>query len=444
MDRRDDDLRGTEEFYDSEDLFQRDDYTDAHYEPVGESTVPPRYYTPHERTARMPNAEFRKKSGKAAALLCAVLLSALAGGLLGSVLTAYRMSDRLDRMEVSLREHLESTSQTAESGGPASPADALAAQDGRLLSPSDIYDRAKDEVVGIRTEFTVTNFFGMTSSGAVNGTGFIVSPDGYILTNYHVVEDAWERRLNVDVFAFDGTKYSASIVGTEPANDIAVLKIDADGLPAAELGDSDLLRVGDPVYAVGNPLGELEFSMSTGYVSALDREISTQEHEAINMFQLDAAVNEGNSGGPVYDAEGKVVGIVTAKYSSSGVEGLGFAIPVNDARGIAQDLITKGYVTGKASLGVSIASGYNAMYAQYYGTPLGAYLAEIIPGSAAEKAGLQQGDIVLAIGEYAVSDYSDLKNALRHFSAGDESSVKIYRAGEELQIPIVFDEQRPE
>ena len=157
-------------------------------------------------------------------------------------------------------------------------------------------------------------------------------------------------------------------------------------------------------------------------MSALDRVINTQESERINMFQIDAAVNEGNSGGPVYNGMGEVVGIVTAKYSSSGVEGLGFAIPINDVKAIADDLINIGYVTGKAYMGVSFDSRYNSMYSQYYGMPLGAYVGEVTPHTAAEKAGLKSGDIITAIGGYTVESYNDIKGALRHFSSGETFS----------------------
>ncbi|MBR3239610.1 MAG: PDZ domain-containing protein, partial [Oscillospiraceae bacterium] len=191
-------------------------------------------------------------------------------------------------------------------------------------------------------------------------------------------------------------------------------------------------------------LGELDFSMSTGHVSALDRVINTQESERINMFQIDAAVNEGNSGGPVYNGMGEVVGIVTAKYSSSGVEGLGFAIPINDVKAIADDLINIGYVTGKAYMGVSFDSRYNSMYSQYYGMPLGAYVGEVTPHTAAEKAGLKSGDIITAIGGYTVESYNDIKGALRHFSSGETAVLTVYRAGDELHLSITFDEAKPD
>ena len=427
--------------------YRREVYSDAHYEPAGESTVPPRYYTPPEKNQRENRSNRQRRSGgRAAGVICAVLAAGLLGGACGAGLTGYRFGTRVSSLEQRLNEY-ESVLQETKEAAERSLADAehgAAGQTADTLTPAEIYSLATRQVVGIRTEVTVTNFFGMTSSGAVSGSGFIISEDGYILTNYHVVEDAYSGHFEIEVITYDGTKYSASIVGIEPANDIAVLKIEAEGLTPAKLGDSDSLRVGDMVYAVGNPLGELEFSMSTGYVSALDRVINTQESESINMFQIDAAVNEGNSGGPLYASDGSVVGIVTAKYSSSGVEGLGFAIPVNDVRTIADDLITKGYVTGKAYMGVSLDNRYNSMYSQYYGMPLGAYVAGVTPESAAEKAGIQAGDIITAVGDYPVKAYDELKLVLRRFSANDTTEVAIYRSGAELKLTITFDEATPE
>ena len=427
--------------------YRRTDYSDAHYEPAGESTVPPRYYTPRGRPARSSRAKQDKSAGvHSSAILCAVLAAGILGGVCGAGLSVVAMKPRVESLDSRLTEYeillQESQHAALEVQLPENASESSQLSSG--LNPAAIYDRATNQVVGIRTEVTRTNFFGMTSSGAVNGSGFIISDDGYILTNYHVVEDAYLGKFDIDVMTYDGTKYRASIVGIEPANDLAVLKIDTDGLKPVALGNSDTLHVGDVVYAVGNPLGELEFSMSTGYVSALDRMINTQENETINMFQIDAAVNEGNSGGPVYGADGSVVGIVTAKYSSSGVEGLGFAIPVNDAKAIAEDLITKGYVTGKAYLGVSLDNRYNSMYSQYYGLPLGAYVSYVMPDSAAEKAGLQVGDIITAIGEYPVQGYDELKAVLRHFTAFENTEVSIYRSGSVLNLAITFDEATPE
>ena len=415
----------------------KEDYSDAHYEPIEESTVPPRYYTPPVRSEK----DRKKKREERIYFYPVLALILVLGMFAGSAVTGVYFNRRLYTLEESL------LSMRQEKGASDATASEIAELDSEeaepVLSPADIYQLATQQVVGIRTEFTVTNFFGMTSSGAVSGSGFIISPDGYILTNYHVIEDAHLRKLNVDVITYDSSKYSAAIIGIEPGNDLAVLKIDAEGLSAAVIGNSDSLQVGDPIYAIGNPLGELEFSMSTGYVSALDRVISTDEGESINMFQLDAAVNEGNSGGPVYNQAGDVVGIVTAKYSSAGVEGLGFAIPSNDANEIAVDLITKGYVSGKAALGVSVNNEYTAMYAQYYGMPLGAYVDSVIAGSAAEAAGMQPRDIIISIDDTVIQNYNDLRKALRQYRANDEAVITVYRSGEYVELAITLDEAKP-
>lgn len=184
--------------------------------------------------------------------------------------------------------------------------------------------------------------------------------------------------------------------------------------------------------------------MSTGHVSALDRAIKTGgSKDSISMFQIDAAVNSGNSGGPVYNAKGEVVGVVTAKYSDTGVEGIGFAIPINDASGIAHDLVTKGYVSGKACLGVKLDERYSALYSQYYGMPMGAFVYSVEPQSSAEAAGLQPGDIITGLDDMEISSYSDLRAAVRHFSAGDTAELSLYRAGESMTLSVTFGELKP-
>ena len=285
------------------------------------------------------------------------------------------------------------------------------------MAASSIYDLACQQVVGISSEITYSNFFGMTSSAAVSGSGFIASSDGYIITNYHVIQNAYEGNFDINVMTHDGTKYIATVVGTEQDNDIAVLKIDAEGLNPVTFGDSDELAVGDTVYAVGNPLGELEFSMSTGHVSAKDRAITTEESTTpINVFQIDAAVNSGNSGGPVYNDQGQVVGVVNAKYSATGVEGIGFAIPANDS----------------------------SMYSQYYDMPVGAYVGGVTSGSCADKAGIEKGDIITKIDGEEITSYTDLKNAVSNHSAGDTVEVELYRAGESRTVSLTFDEKGPD
>ena len=415
-------------------------YSDAHYVPENENTVPPRYYTPPEKPVKAPKE--KKPHGKWVKALCLCLVCALLGGVCGAGIMAGSMNSRIAAVEQRLEEQAKETlsigSQTSSTPAPVSTTTAA-------KPIAAIYDQACNEVVGITTEVTYTNFFGQTSSSAVSGSGFIVSPDGYILTNYHVIEYAYKGNYAITVMLHDGTRYEASIVGVEDCNDIAVLKIDASGLDPVTFGDSDKLSVGDDVYAVGNPLGELEFSMTTGHVSALDRLITTDESsEAINMFQIDAAVNSGNSGGPVYNANGEVVGIVTAKYSDTGVEGLGFAIPINDAAKIANDLITKGYVTGKAYMGVSIDERYNSMYSQYYNMPIGAFVKSVESGSCAESAGIQAGDIITRLGDVEITGYSDLKQAIKQYSAGDSAELELYRAGESRTLTVTFDEAVPD
>ena len=419
-------------------------YSDAHYTPAGEGPVPPRYYTPPEPK----KAEKHEKSGKGGRILGIValcLVCALLGGLVGASFMGRSLDGRIAALEDARTEQaLERITEAAAAGSADSAQTATAVKnDSTALTASAIYAQACSQVVGVTTEVTYTNFFGMNSSSAVSGTGFIVSEDGYILTNYHVIELAAQNDKDVNVILYDGTRYTASIVGYEKYNDVAVLKIDATGLKPVSFGNSDSLSVGDLVYAVGNPLGELDFSMSTGHVSALDRAITSDESGvAINMFQIDAAVNSGNSGGPVYNAAGEVVGIVTAKYASTGVEGLGFAIPINDAVKIASDLITKGYVTGKAYMGVQIDQRYNSLYSQYYNMPLGAYVYSVEDGSCAEKAGLLAKDIITRLGDQDITGYTDLTSALHGFSAGDTTSMTVYRGGEEVTLTITFDEAK--
>ena len=419
-------------------------YSDAHYVREDETTVPPRYYTPPEKPVREARPPKEKKTVGLGALIALCLVCALLGGLSGGAVAGSLMDSRMDKLETNVAELGETASKPVLV--PTAPGTTVAKSDDEGgLSAGDIYDMACEQVVGITTEVTGTNLFGMPVSGAVTGSGFIISEDGYILTNYHVVEEANKGKLDVTVILHDGTQYTAQIVAFEADNDVAVLKIDAEGLKPAVIGDSDSLRVGDTVYAVGNPLGELEFSMTTGHVSAKDRTITTDKSgETIAMFQIDAPVNSGNSGGPVYNAEGQVVGIVTAKYADTGVEGIGFAIPINDAASIANDLITKGYVTGKARLGVSVNANYNEMYAQYYGWPMGAYIDGTESGSCAEKAGIEMGDIITKFDGEEIKGYDDLRAAVKRHSAGDSVELEVYRADESRIVTVVLDEATPD
>lgn len=412
------------------------------------SAVPPHYHYYEPQPAKAPREKKQKKERRGpgwAGVIAACLVCALLGSIGGGALGGWFVAKKIGAAGAAAPETV--LNMAAPSVTPAVSKNLVSSGD--VLEPNQIYDMACEQTVGVTTEIVRQTFFG-TSAGAVTGSGFIISADGYVLTNFHVVEDAVDGGYDVKVYTHDGTEYIASIVGYEKDNDVAVLKIDADGLPAATIGDSDAIQVGQSVYAVGNPLGELAYTMTTGSVSALDREISFTDSDTgitntINMFQIDAAVNSGNSGGPVYNSRGEVIGIVTAKYgaNTTGVEGLGFAIPINDAVSIANDIITMGYVRGKALLGIT-GQSVTAMAVQYYNMVPGAYVTQVNTGSCAESAGVKAGDIIVALGEEEVSSWSDLASAKKEYRAGETTTLKVYRGGEYLELSVTFDEDIPD
>ena len=310
--------------------------------------------------------------------------------------------------------------------------------DGSAMTPAQLYAACVDSVVSISTTIQTTSFYG-TSEGASSGSGFILSEDGYVVTNYHVVEDA----KSVSVILHDDTEYKAEIVGHDSTNDIAVLKVEASGLPAATLGSSAALNIGDMVAAIGNPLGELASTQTVGYVSGINREVTT-DNTIISMIQTDAVINPGNSGGPLFNMYGQVIGITTAKYSGTtgsgaSIEGIGFAIPMDDVVPIINDLIDYGYVTG-AYMGVTVTNT-DEESAAMYGLPTGARIEDVVAGGAADRAGLRSRDIIIDLGGYKVSNITELTRALRHFKAGDTTTVTILRNGKEVTLDIVLDER---
>lgn len=425
----------------------REAYSDAGYvSSEHASVVPPVYH------CKAPEAPREKKAGSrsgthlggvvAACLVCAIL-GGICGGAIAGVVSGKKTNDGSLNTPPSGNETVinkVADVPTVVTTNPVAP--------GAEMNAGEIYVMACRQVVAVTTEITTRNLFGFLSSAAVSGSGFVISPDGYILTNYHVIEDASEGGYDITVLSHDGTEYAASIVGYEEDNDIAVLKIDAAGLDAATIGDSDSMYVGQSVYAVGNPLGELQYTMTSGMVSAMDREISSTDSATgvvttINMFQVDAAVNSGNSGGPAYNSRGEVIGVITAKYRETGVEGLGFAIPINDAISIAQELITNGYVTGKAYMGIH-AETVTSIIAQYYNMVEGAYVYEIEAGSSAEACGLQVGDIIVALGDTEINSEAGLISAKKGYKAGESAVMRVCRSGEYVDLTIVFDEETPE
>ena len=295
------------------------------------------------------------------------------------------------------------------------------------MTPAQVYAKHVASVVAIHC-----------SNGS--GSGFILSADGYIATNYHVVEGA----TNVSIVCYDGNEYAASYVGGDQASDIAVLKVAATGLQPAVIGRSDHLIVGDQVVAIGNPLGELASTLTVGYVSAKDRLVTT-EGTSQNMIQTDAAINNGNSGGPLFNMKGEVVGITSVKYSgmtSSGatIEGLGFAIPMDDVIGMFEDLMEKGYISG-AYLGVSVKD-VTQLENTAYGIPLGVRVTLVNNGSCAQKGGIQVRDVITNLGGYEVENVNDLTRALRKFNAGDTVSATVFRIGTgNVTLSLTLDEK---
>ena len=312
---------------------------------------------------------------------------------------------------------------------------------GTKMTAAEVYKNNVNSTVGITTEIT-TNYFGYKTTAAASGSGFIVTDDGYIVTNYHVIEGA----NKVKVTTYDNTSYDAEIVGSDETNDIAVLKIDATGLTPVTLGDSEALSVGDDVVAIGNPLGELTFTLTSGVVSAMDRQITTSNSVMMNLIQTDCAINSGNSGGALFNMYGEVVGVTNAKYSSNSsteasIDNIGFAIPINTVKTIVTSLIENGYVS-KPYIGVSVESVSSDMVS--YGIPEGAVVREVTKDSPAEAAGIQENDIITKINDTDITSSSDMVTLVRKASKGDELKLHIYRQGKEVDVTVTVDETKQE
>ena len=308
------------------------------------------------------------------------------------------------------------------------------------MSDAEVYAANVNSVVSINVTGTSgTNWFGQPVQTASAGSGFILTSDGYIVTNYHVVGDA----QTIQVTLYSGDTYDAQYVGGDEDYDIAVIKIEATGLQAVTLGDSEELNVGDHVLAIGNPLGELTFSMSGGMVSSVNRTINV-DGTPFNMIQTDTSINPGNSGGPLLNSYGEVVGIVSAKYSSTGsngetAEGLGFAIPINDVSSMIQDIMTNGYVSNRAYLGATIGSLNASMAQQYrYDITEGAFVYSVEAGGPADQAGLQLGDVITAIDDTEITSLDDLTAARKSYTAGDTSTLTVYRQGETITLQLTW------
>lgn len=380
-----------------------------------------------------------KKRGSARKVITAVLCSLLILGVVAgscymtATLINNRWENRLELMNAYMDNRVQVLQQqiadiAANSGDSVSGTPNTTA-DGSL-TPGQVYANNVKSVVMI---------YNKTAAGTSTGSGFILSQDGYVVTNYHVVEGATQ----LSVTTYDGKSYTAKMVGGDSANDVALLKVEATGLQAAKVGSSAALIVGDQVAAIGNPLGELTSTLTVGYISAKERNVST-DGMAINMLQTDAAINSGNSGGPLFNMKGEVVGITTAKYSGTSstgasIEGIGFAIPIDDVIDLLDDLKEFGYITG-AYLGVSVADT-DSEAANYFGMPVGAYVHEVVEGNCAHKAGIRAKDIIVNLGGHEIKGVSDLTRVLRKLEAGKETTITVFRSGKEITLSIVLDEK---
>lgn len=361
----------------------------------------------------------------AAALVGGGVGGAVAGGFSSGGSTSVAVSDRTD------------------SGSGGTEVSTTKVKAGDTMTSSQIYSTYGKSVVSVNVK---------TSNGEGAGTGFFISDDGYILTCHHVIDGA----TAISIVTQDSTSYEAEVVGSDSDLDTAVLKVKNAGkkttFPAVVLGDSSSLTVGDSVTAIGNALGTLANTLTTGVVSAKDRAISMSDGTAMKLLQTDCTVNSGNSGGPLFNQYGEVIGIINAKYSSgtstfssneASIEGIGFAIPIKDVQTILSDLMKHGYVTGKPYLGISVSTVSSVTAQQYSNMKVGAYVNSVTSGSCAEKAGLQVGDIITQVDGKDITTSAELIDAKNTHKAGDEMTLTVYRDKDYTTLKVTLDEQKP-
>ena len=418
---------------------QQDHYSHTYQAPRQE----PQYHHQPQYAAPKPPKVKKQRKGLGKKILAAVLAVALVAGSCGitAALVNKHWSSRTAQMESNFNQQISDLKkQISDSKSSPSSITGAAVASGDMLTPSQVYAANVGSVVAISSTIQSNSYYGATE-GTATGSGFILNEDGYVITNHHVVDGA----TSVSVITHDGSEYPASIVGSVADSDIAVLHIDATWLPAVTIGNSDDLIIGDMVVAIGNPLGTLTSTQTVGYVSGKDRDVTT-DGSIMSMIQTDAAINSGNSGGPLFNMYGEVVGVTTAKYSGTSgsgasIEGIGFAIPINDVMGIINDLIDYGYVTG-AYMGVTVTNT-DKESATMFDLPVGAYVMTVEKDSSADRAGIKPKDIIIDLGGHEVKGLTSLTRALRNFKAGDTTSVTVIRSGGKLVLEITLDEKPP-
>lgn len=384
-----------------------------------------------------PPKKKKKFNGKRVARSAVALVLAAAMGFAGGFVGAkFGGSGKVVIQQVA-------PSSTADSASSSDSSITAASSSGSSLTTEQVADLVSPSVVVITTEqvvYSQWSWYGQNQVESGAGSGVIISSDGYILTCAHVVDGA--STITVTIGDKD---YTATLVGEDTTSDIAVIKIDADGLPPATVGNSDSLKVGQSVMAVGNPLGELGGTVTGGMISALNRSVTIQGSSSVNtmsLIQMDASVSPGNSGGGLFNMNGELVGIVNAKSSSSDAEGLGFAIPINDAIKVAQELLENGYVTGRPYLGITYLAVEDAQTAAQLGVnAYGVYVVEVVKGGPAEKAGLQAGDRIVSVDGTEIASKDDLGTLMQKHAAGDTLSITIARDGQMQTVNVTLGEK---
>ncbi|MBQ9313511.1 MAG: trypsin-like peptidase domain-containing protein [Clostridia bacterium] len=312
---------------------------------------------------------------------------------------------------------------------------------------SSVVEKCANSVVEITIETQNTIYGYYTYKAEGNGSGVIITNDGYILTNNHVIKGA----SKITVTLRDGTQYEAKLIGKDSKTDIAIIKIDAKNLTPASLGNSDSLVVGEVAIAIGNPLGQLGGTVTDGIISALEREIKL-DNSTMNLIQTNAAINPGNSGGGLFNANGDLIGVVVAKSSGFDIEGLGFAIPINDVKNVINDLLEHGYATNRAFLGVSLKdtsyttnNGGMSMFSMFMqSVNYGAAVDSVVEGSPAEKAGIQKDDIIVSVDNEVVSSSSDVTSKISSYSVGDKVTIGLIRGNKTMNVEVTLAEYKGE
>ena len=392
----------------------------------------PRYQAA-QGSPKQPPKKRRRKNGNIARSAVALVLAAAMGFVGGFVGAQVGNTGG----KVVIQQVAPSSTSSSDSGS------ASAVNTASGMTTAQVSEMVSPSVVVITTEqvvYSQWSWYGQSQVESGAGSGVIISSDGYILTCDHVVSGA----SNITVTIGD-KDYPATIIGEDSTSDIAVIKIEADGLTPAIVGDSDKLAVGDNVLAVGNPLGELGGTVTSGIVSALNRSVSIQGSSSVNtmsLIQMDASVSPGNSGGGLFNMNGELVGIVNAKSSSSDAEGLGFAIPINDAIKVAQDLLENGYVTGRPYMGITYLAVTDAQTAAQLGVnAYGIYVVDVVSGGPADQAGLKAGDRIISIDNTEVAQKTDLGTLMQEHSAGDTLSITIARDGQMQTVSLTLGEK---